>query len=426
MTKSLTEAAKAILEGANAETLKPKSGPAMPPESLGSATTIADAPKKPGDGTNVGAAAAAPIGKDKSKPTSGAKAPDPEQHLEEEEEVDGEEINEDEYVTEEEIEAYIDALVAEGYDEDEIAAALEENFDLIGEEEEELEEAKKKAKFNDTRPPKVNDDDDEKAYKRAQGSDLSEDHVEDSYSVDMTEHVNALLEGESLSEEFKTKATTIFEAAVKTKLEEEVALMEEAYASALEENVNDLMEELTASVDDYLNYVVEQWLQDNEIAVEAGLRTELTEDFISGLRQLFAENYIDIPEDKVSVVEELGDRVEELEAKLNEEIDRNVELVKVLNENNKQLVVMDMLEGLTSAQAEKLKELVETVEYTDEEEFTDKVKTLRESYFPTNGVKAQKELDSVEAGSEGKSMIQEELNGPMARYVQTLGKKLPN
>ena len=218
MSKSLTETAKAILENANADTLKPKSGPAMPPESLGSATTIADAPKKPGEGNNVGAAAAAPVSKDNSKPTSGAKAPMPAEHLEEDEEVEGEDINEEEYVTEEELEAFIDALVAEGLSEEEIAEAIEENFDLLEEKDEE------------------DDDEDEEDDKE----DDDKEDVKEDIQVDMSEHVNALLEGETLSEEFKTKATTIFEAAVKTKLEEERALMEEAYAAALEENVNAL------------------------------------------------------------------------------------------------------------------------------------------------------------------------------------------
>lgn len=394
MSKSLTETAKAIFENANADTLKPN---APKGESLGSATTIAEIPKKPGEGSNQGQAAAAPVKKDTSKPTQGAKAPEPTKHLEEEEEVN----EEDEYISEEELDAFITALAEEGLSEEEIAQAIEENFEIIEEE-------------------KSDDEDDEDKK-----DDEEKETVKESYEVDMSEHVNALLEGENLSEEFKTKATTIFEAAVKTKLEQEIALMEEAYASALEENVNNLMEELTSSVDDYLNYVVEQWLSENEVAIEAGLRTELTEDFISGLRQLFAENYIDIPEDKVNVIEEMGNKVEELEAKLNEEIERNVELTKVLNESKKAVIVSSMLEGLTSAQSEKLKDLVESVEFTSEAEFTDKVKTLRESYFPTSGVTPQKELDTVEAGSEGK-MIQEELQGPMAKYVQVLGRKLPN
>lgn len=405
MGKSLTEAAKAILENANADTLKPKSKSADAPETLGSATKIADAPVKAGEGSNVGAAAAAPVKKDTSAPTKSAKAAEAPAKLSEDEEIDE---NLEDIEISEELEAFIAAMVAEGKSDEEIAAAIEENFELVSEE---------KSEDDEDEDEEDDDEDDE--------DDKKEDMKED-IQIDMSEHVNALLEGEALSEEFKAKATTIFEAAVKTKLEQEIKLLEESYNEALEENVNALMEELTASVDDYLNYVVEQWMTENEIAIEAGLRTELTEDFISGLRQLFAENYIDIPEEKVNVIEEMGNKVEELEAKLNEEIERNVELTKVLNESKKEIIVQSMVEGLTSAQAEKLKELVETVDFTNDTEFTDKVKTLRESYFPTNGVKAQKELDSVETGTEGTSMIAEELRGPMAAYVKTLGRKLPN
>ena len=228
-----------------------------------------------------------------------------------------------------------------------------------------------------------------------------------------------------ISEDFRLKATTIFEAAVNAKLQEELSALEEAFASTLEEEVQNIQEELASNVDDYLNYVVEQWVSENEVAIEAGLRTELTEEFISGLRQLFAENYIDIPEDKVSVVEELGSTVEELQAKLNEEIERNVELSKVLAESKKTEILNTVVEGLAATQAEKLKSLAENVDFNNADEFTSKITTLRESYFPTT-VKAQKELDSVDATAAGKSMIQEELQGPMAKYVQALGKKLPN
>jgi hypothetical protein len=403
MARSLTETAKAILmnETANAETLKPGSKQTDSMEKLeGSASTkIADAPvhATPNSGTNAGMAAAAPLKKDTSAPTKSAKAAEPTQHLEEDDEVDGDDIE-----ISEELAEFIDKMVAEGASEDEIAAAIEENFELVEEKDEEKE-----------------DDEDE---------DEEEDDKEDmkeSYQIDMSEHVNALLEGENLSEEFRAKATTIFEAAVNAKLQEELAALEEAFASTLEEEVKNIQEELASNVDDYLNYVVEQWVSENEVAIEAGLRTELTEEFISGLRQLFAENYIDIPEDKVSVVEELGSTVEELQAKLNEEIERNVELSKVLAESQKTEILNTVVEGLAATQAERLKSLAENVDFNNADEFTSKITTLRENYFPTT-VKAQKELDSVDATADGKSMIQEELQGPMAKYVQALGKKLPN
>lgn len=403
MARSLTETAKAILmnETANAETLKPGSKQTDSMQSLeGSASTkIADAPvhATPNNGSNVGMAAAEPVKKDTSAPTKSAKAAEPAQHLEEDDEVDGDDIE-----ISEELAEFIDQMVAEGASEEEIAAAIDENFELVEEKDEDEED---------------DEDEDEE--------DDDKEDMKESYQIDMSEHVNALLEGENLSEEFRAKATTIFEAAVNAKLQEELAALEEAFASTLEEEVQNIQEELASNVDDYLNYVVEQWVSENEVAIEAGLRTELTEEFISGLRQLFAENYIDIPEDKVSVVEELGSTVEELQAKLNEEIERNVELSKVLAESKKTEILNTVVEGLAATQAEKLKSLAENVDFNNADEFTSKITTLRESYFPTT-VKAQKELDSVDATADGKSMIQEELQGPMAKYVQALGKKLPN
>ena len=314
-----------------------------------------------------------------------------------------EETLEEEIELSEELEAFIDEMIEEGYDEDQIAEAIEENFEIVESKSEDEEE----------------DEEDENEDKEMNESSL------ENYQVDMSEDVNALFAGEELSEEFKTKATTIFEAAVKRKLEEEIQKIEEAYAQTLEEQIASIQEELSSNVDDYLNYVVEQWMSENEVAVEAGLRTELTEDFISGLKSLFEEHYIDIPEEKVSVVEELGDKVSELEAKLNEEIERNVSLNKMLNESLKVEILNQMVEGLTATQADKLKTLAEGVSFDNVDEYANKVATLRESYFPTSGVVAARELDSIEAGTEGKSMIAEELNGPMAQYVRVLGKSLP-
>lgn len=346
----------------------------------------------------------------------------------------------------EELEDFINEAIEAGLSEEEIIEAIEENFEFISEEEQldevgdtergqlALHKVRNRA-FNraaaagpgtmgdgshSPKTVKKNLDIEAKAKKRLKEEDLSEE-LED-YEIDMSEHVNALLEGENLSEEFHEKATTIFEAAVKAKLEEEVALLEQAYAETLEERVASIEEELTAQVDDYLNYVVEQWIEENEIAVESALRSELTEDFISGLRALFAEHYIDVPEEEVAVVEELAQTVENLEAKLNEEIQRNVELTSILSEARKIELTNIVCEGLTTTQTEKLKTLAENVAYTSDEEFIEKIGTLRENYFPT-AVKSSEVLDRVE--SDNPSMISEStLEGPMARYVQALGKTL--
>ena len=285
-------------------------------------------------------------------------------------------------------------MVEEGYTEEQIAEAIDENFELVSEE----------AKDSDDE-----EDEDDK------------EEMDEEYEVDMSEHVEALFAGEELSEEFKTKALTIFEAAVRQKVEEEIALLEAAYAETLEEQVAQIQEDLSSNVDDYLNYVVEQWVGENEVAIEAGLRSELTEDFISGLRNLFSEHYIDIPEDRVNVVEEMGSTVANLEQKLNEEIERNVQLTRFLNESKQNEILSDAAYGLTDTQAEKLKSLSEGIDFTSVNEYAQKINILKESYF-SSSVNSDNALDRTESYGDGKSMISEELNGPMAAYVKTLGR----
>jgi hypothetical protein len=197
----------------------------------------------------------------------------------------------------------------------------------------------------------------------------------------MKEDIDALMSGENLSEEFVQKAATIFEAAVIARAEEVIAEAEAELLEQFESAIEEVKEDLATKVDDYLNYVVEQWMKENEIAIEKGLRAEIVEDFIGGLRNLFIEHYIDIPADKVDVVEELTTRVEELESSLNEQITHGIELKKELNEQKKIEAIYTACEGLTQTQVEKLKSLAEGVEFTTEEEFIEKLSTLKESYF---------------------------------------------
>lgn len=505
MGKSLTEVAKAVLMNEsndpspdrdaklmtpNKATLRPGAGLMEPNPMSNEAEMVADAPKKPGEGDNVGAKAASRQKKDttvkQSVPAQPAeKMMAEEEELDEEDQLDeagmmpkgklakgilrtkvklkramikrgadqmhdvtghadqaayaksrklGKVINrlseeelDEELELSEELEAFIDQMIEEGYDEDQISQAIDENFEILEEEAEEDAELSEELEAFIDQMVEEGYDEDQIAEAIEENFDLSEE-AEDydyEYSVDMSEHVSVLFAGEELSEEFQAKAIAIFEAAVTSTVKSEIARLEEAYAATLEEEVDTIKEELSTNVDDYLNYVVESWVSDNEVAIEAGLRTELTEEFISGLRNLFAENYIDIPEDKISVVEELGEKVAELENKLNEEIERNVELTAILSESKKTEILYTVVEGLTTTQAEKLKSLAEGVEFTSEEEYANKLATLRESYFPSS-IKAQAQLDNIEPGMEGKSMISEELQGPMARYVEVLGKKLPN
>jgi hypothetical protein len=210
----------------------------------------------------------------------------------------------------------------------------------------------------------------------------------------------------SISSDFKAKAATIFEARVFDRVAQIQEQMESEYAGMLAEAVESIKAELTEKVDDYLNYVVEQWMEENEIAIESGLRSEITEDFIAGLRNLFAENYINVPEDKVELVDELASKVEELEVKLNEEIEANIQYKKQLTEAIKVQLVNEVCEGLTATQVEKIKSLAESVEFSTEEEFVEKLETIRENYFPS-GVKkadvAQLHEEVEDDGSEKKT-----------------------
>ena len=206
----------------------------------------------------------------------------------------------------------------------------------------------------------------------------------------MKEDVEALFgDDQTISEDFKSKAATIFEARVFDRVAQIQEEIEAEYASVLEEAVEQIKSDLTEKVDDYLNYVVEQWMEENQIAIESGLRSEITEDFIAGLRNLFAENYINVPEESVDLVEELAAKVEELETKLNEEIETNIVYKKALTEAIKDQLTVEVCEGLTATQVEKIKSLAESVDFSTEEEFVDKLETLRENYFPSGIQKAK-------------------------------------
>ena len=199
----------------------------------------------------------------------------------------------------------------------------------------------------------------------------------------MKEDIDALLQGEQLSEEFVSKATTIFEAAVISRVEQIAEEVEAQLQEQFELAIDELKEDYATKIDDYLNYMVEEWMKDNQLAVDSGLRSEITEDFINGLKNLFTEHYIDLPEEKVDVVQEMANKVEELEAKLNEEISRSIGFRKEINEQKKNLAIQTVCEGLTQTQHEKLKSLAESVEFTSEEEFTEKLGTLKEAYAPS-------------------------------------------
>ena len=240
----------------------------------------------------------------------------------------------------------------------------------------------------------------------------------------MDQDVGALLSGEDLSEEFKTKATTIFESAVIARSQSIMEEVEEALYEEFEVAVESVKEDLAKKLDDYINYMAEEWFKETQLAIEKGLRSEIVEDFIRGLKGLFEEHYIDIPDEKVDVVEELTTKVEELETSVNEEISRNVEMKKQINEFKKTEAIHTVCEGLTQTQVEKLKSLAETVEFTTEEEFGRKLETLVDSYFQQT-VKAPVSSalhEAVEVEDEKKPVAS--ADPAIAQYAQIISKSL--
>jgi hypothetical protein len=226
--------------------------------------------------------------------------------------------------------------------------------------------------------------------KEEEESDEEMIETEEEETVSFKEDIDSLFADDAtISEEFKTKVTTIFEARIHDRVSQIQEELEAAYATELEEAVELIRTDLTEKVDDYLNYVVEQWMEENQLAIESGLRAELAEEFIAGLRNLFAEHYIDVPSEKVDLVDELATKVEELEEKLNEEIETNIQYKKVIIEAVKRETVYDICKGLTETQVEKMKTLAESVEFSTEEELVEKLETIRENYFPSNIKKAE-------------------------------------
>lgn len=241
-------------------------------------------------------------------------------------------------------------------------------------------------------------------------------------SVSMKEDMEGLFQGEDLTEEFKEKATAIFEAAVQLRVSELAEQLETEYNAKLEEQVVEVVEDISTKVDDYMNYVVQEWITENEVAIESSLKSEITEEFIEGLRNLFVEHYITIPEEKVDVVEELSVRVEDLETKLNEATEANIELSKALAENVKEKIFLEVSEGLVATQADKFKTLAEGVEYNDEETYRRKLEIVKENYFTQKKVKSDMIQEEVEHASDEPAKAAPKLSGPVANYVQAISR----
>ena len=246
---------------------------------------------------------------------------------------------------------------------------------------------------------------------------VEEETVEE---YDMEEDVNALLSGEELSEDFKSKAKTIFEAAINAKVAEVKESLEKEYEEKLSEEIETAKESLAERVDSYLEYVADEWFEENTLAVENGLKTEMTESFLEGMKSLFEEHYVQIPDDKYDVLESMVEKLDDMETKLNEQIEKNIGLNKRLAESVADGILESVSDGLASTQKEKLASLAESVEFESEESYRDKLETLKESYFTSKASSPQAKTETLSEGvdnSEGVGDITNSMNA----YLRTLG-----
>jgi hypothetical protein len=279
--------------------------------------------------------------------------------------------------------------------------AMKEEEDLEYDEDEELLEASEEE--DDEDEDEDEDDEDE------------EDEMKEEYDIE--EDVNALLDGENLSEEFQEKARTIFEAALRSKVSEIKETLEEQYSNVLAEEVEEIKAELAERVDSYLEYVADEWISENALAVEQGLKTEMTESFLQGMRGLFEEHYVTIPEEKYDVLESMVEKLDDMETKLNEQIEKNVSLNKRLAESVADGIFEQVSDGLAATQKDKLASLAESVGFESESEYREKLETLKESYFPSRTISLSARTETL---SEGLDSTPESISGPMSGYLKTL------
>ena len=260
------------------------------------------------------------------------------------------------------------------------------------------------------------EDEEEKKKEEASKKEAIEKRVKD---IDVKEDVNALVSGESeLSDEFKTKAATVFEAAVKSKVKVEIERLEENYASELEESKSSMKEDMVQKVDNYLNYVVEEWVKDNELAIERGIKGEIAEDFIGGLKQLFEDHYIDIPDEKYDILEAQAKEIDELKAKVNSEVEKNVNLKKENADLTRGDIFEEVSETMADTQKEKFKGLTENVDFEDADDYKKKLETIKESYFASEAKPAETNVDTTSSNSG--TVDPSDLSDTMAKYTAAI------
>tara|TARA_Y100001937_G_scaffold116507_1_gene168518 strand:- start:731 stop:1864 length:1134 start_codon:yes stop_codon:yes gene_type:complete len=247
-----------------------------------------------------------------------------------------------------------------------------------------------------------------------------EEEVIEEESIDIEADVQALLEGEELSEEFQEKARTIFEAAIRSKVSEITESIKAQYEETLVEEVKEIKAELQERLDSYLEYVADEWVSENELAIEHGLKTEMTESFLEGMKKLFEDHYVTIPEEKYDVIESMVDKLDEMESKLNEQIDKNVALNKRLAESTADVIFSEVTEGLAQTQRDKLATLAENVEFESENGYREKLETLKESYFPSKTSTPTSKSENLTEESEATDYQSKSVSSTMERYLQTM------
>jgi hypothetical protein len=292
------------------------------------------------------------------------------------------------------------------YDEDEALLEASEKEDEGSEDEDQDPKPK-----NGKKSPK----EDEEEEDEEEGVEMKKEEY------DIEEDVNALLSGEELSEEFQEKARTIFETAIRSKVAEIKEELQETYENALVEEIEVIKQGLVERVDAYLEYVADEWVAENALAIEAGLKTEMTESFLQGMKGLFEDHYVSIPEEKYDVIESMVDKLDEMEEKLNEQIERNIALNNRLAESVADVIFADVAEGLALSQKDKLASLAENVEFDSEANYREKLVTLRESYFPTYTSAQRDDSETLSESTDVQSQ-QPQVDGRMATYLQTLGR----
>jgi len=396
--KTLVEAGKEVMEATAPDAPKKNAVPAEPSPLKNDAEDLGAAVVKPTDSN--------PDATKKVKEVSGQApqksegAPDPMPKLDSKHPSKAMEAKETDKDSE-------DKEIKEG----EMPAGLKKYLDKKDDKKESMDD-KEKEKVNASYKKEDADADKKKEEPKAEEKEEKKD-------IDVKEHVDALVAGEdSLSEEFKTKAATVFEAAIKSKVKEIAEEMQADYDKKLTEETSKSKDELVEKVDSYLAYVVEEWMKENELALERGIKGEIAEDFISGLKKLFEDHYIDVPDEKYNVLEDQSSKIEELEKKLNESIEKNVELSKENGEHKRQNIIDEASEDLADTQKEKFNKLAEEVEYSNEEDFKTKVATIKESYFGKK--ESTSEIDDVAAESNAEQP--QDLTNAMAAYSAAISK----